>query len=201
MKAFLVVSHPNPRSLNHALANAVRDTWLAHGCDVIFHDLHAEGFDPVLSANEAAGLATQDPTVQAHIAELVDCDLLGIVHPNCWGAPPAMMKGWIDRVLAPEAAYTFAKGIDRGDVPVGLLKARAAIVLNTGNTPLERERDHFGDPLDRIWRQCILSYCGVKDIHRRLFGVVATSSGTEREGWLNDARSIALDVHRVALGR
>ena len=51
-----------------------------------------------------------------------------------------MMKGWIDRVFAPEAAYTFAKGADSGDDPIGLLRTRAALILNTGNTPAEREK-------------------------------------------------------------
>ena len=50
-----------------------------------------------------------------------------------------MMKGWIDRVFAPEAAYTFAKGNDQGDEPIGLLITRAALVLNTGNTVLKQK--------------------------------------------------------------
>ena len=71
------------------------------------------------------------------------------------------MKGWIDRVFAPDAAYGFIKGVDQGDVPVGLLATKVALVINTGNTPLDREREAFGDPLERMWRDCILTYCGV----------------------------------------
>ncbi len=59
------------------------------------------------------------------------------------------MKGWIDRVFAPNAAYAFEKGEDAGDVPVGLLSTRAALILNTGNTVPDREQSLFGDPLDR----------------------------------------------------
>ena len=67
------------------------------------------------------------------------------------------MKGWIDRVFALDAAYGFIKGSDQGDVPVGLLATKAALVINTGNTPLEREREAFGDPLERMWRDCMTS--------------------------------------------
>ncbi len=191
MKALIIVSHPAPDSFNHALAHEVRDVWSSAGYDVQLRDLHVEDFNPILTADEMHGAPSRDPLVQAHISDLLTCDLLAIVHPNCWGAPPAMMKGWIDRVFAPQAAYTFAKGTDQGDSPIGLLKARAALVLNTGNTPLDRESHHFGDPLDRIWRQCILNYCGIENVSRRLFGVVATSTPDERRSWLAQAREAA----------
>ncbi|SMH51524.1 NAD(P)H-dependent oxidoreductase [Mesorhizobium australicum] len=196
MKALVVVGHPAADSFNHALAEAVWAAWTSAGCDVVFHDLYAEGFDPLLSASEARGGSTADETVAAHIAELRACDLLAVVHPNCWGAPPAMVKGWIDRVFAPEAAYTFAKG-DSGEA-IGLLRARAALILNTGNTEADREENHFGDPLDQIWRRCILDFCGVKHVSRALFGVVATSSPDDRRAWLEQAGKMARDMWEQA---
>lgn len=191
MKALVVVGHPAPGSFNRALAEAIRETWSAAGCDVRFHDLVEEDFDPRLTAGEARGEASADALVRTHIAELKDSDLLAVVHPNCWGAPPALMKGWIDRVFAPDAAYGFAKGVDQGDVPVGLLTTKVALVVKTGNTPAERERDVFGDPLERMWRDCILSYCGVRHVMRALFGVIATSSNDERRRWLAEVTTLA----------
>jgi NAD(P)H dehydrogenase (quinone) len=198
MKAFIVVGHPAPQSFNHAIAETIKETWEAAGCDLSFHDLLGENFDPRLTASEARGEASTDPLVQSHIAQLRECDLLAIVHPNCWGAPPAIMKGWIDRVFAPNAAYTFAKGDDQGDEPIGLLKAKVALVINTGNTPHDREAAVFGDPLERIWRDCILQYCGVRHVMRELFGVVATSTADERLGWLHEVRMLARDAQERA---
>ncbi len=191
MKALVVVGHPAPGSFCRAIADRIRERWSAAGCEVRFHDLVEEGFDPRLTAAEARGQPSTDPLVQRHIAELRDSDLLAVVHPNCWGAPPAIMKGWIDRVFAPDAAYGFIKGVDQGDVPVGLLATKVALVINTGNTPLEREREAFGDPLERMWRDCILRYCGVGEVMRSLFGVVATSSEEERQRWLIEAETLA----------
>ena len=199
MKALVVVGHPAPGSFCRALADRIRETWSATGCAVRFHDLVEEDFDPRLTAAEARGQATADPLVRQHIAELHDSELLAVVHPNCWGAPPAIVKGWIDRVFAPDAAYGFAKGVDQGDVPVGLLTTKAALIVNTGNTPLEREREAFGDPLERMWRDCILSYCGVRHVMRALFGVVATSSDDERRRWLAEVDELASKA--VALAR
>ena len=191
MKALVVVGHPAPGSFCRAIADRIRETWSAAGCAVRFHDLVEEDFDPRLTAAEARGQATADPLVRRHIAELRDSDLLAVIHPNCWGAPPAIVKGWIDRVFAPDAAYGFIKGVDQGDVPVGLLATKVALVINTGNTPLDREREAFGDPLERMWRDCILTYCGVGEVMRSLFGVVATSSEDERRRWLMEAATLA----------
>ena len=194
MKALIVLGHPAPASFNHALAETIRQTWAAAGCDVTFHDLAAENFDPRMTATEAHEGASSDPTVLRHIADLCAADLLAVIHPNCWGAPPAIMKGWIDRVFAENAAYGFEKGADVGDAPIGLLKIKSALVINTGNTPLDRERDHFHDPLDHIWRTCILGFCGVPNINRRLFGVVATSTTADRELWLAETATLAINA-------
>ena len=198
MKALVVVGHPAPGSFNHAIAEAIRAAWEAAGCEVWFHDLVEEDFDPCLSADEARGEASMDPLVRTHIAQLRASDLLAVVHPNCWGAPPAIMKGWIDRVFEPNAAYAFAKGADQGDIPLGLLTTQVALVVNTGNTPQDRERAVFGDPLERMWRDCVLRYCGVQHVMRSLFGVVATSSAEERRGWLAEAASLADKALEIA---
>lgn len=196
MKALVIVSHPAQDSFNHALAGVVRENWTSAGCDVVYHDLYQERFQPVLTAEEHRGAASHDPLVGLHIDQLRETDLFAVVHPNCWGAPPAMMKGWIDRVFAPEAAYTFEKG-DKGDEAIGLLRMRAALVLNTGNTPMDREQDHFGDPLDRMWRR-ILDFCGVQEVSRALFGVIATSAPAQRSEWLRQAGAMATASYQLA---
>lgn len=201
MKALVVLGHPAPGSFNHAIAETIRATWADAGCDVTFHDLAADGFDPRMTASEAREGATTDPTVQRHIADLCAADLLAVVHPNTWGAPPAIMKGWIDRVFAENAAYGFEKGAGAGDAPSGLLKVKSALVINTGNTPPDRELHHFHDPLDHIWRTCILGFCGVKHIQRRLFGVVVTGSAADRAAWLAETELLALQALDTAANR
>ena len=116
--------------------------------------------------------------------ELENADGIVIVHPNWWGMPPAVLKGWIDRVFRPGRAYEFVDGDNGEGVPRGLLKARAAVVFNTTNTYPEREQTVFGDPLERIWKDCIFGLCGVDVVHRRCFGVVAVSSPEQRARWL-----------------
>lgn len=186
-KGLVVVSHPNRQSLNHALAKAIVNAWERSGVTTQLLDLHAIDFDPVLDLNEVRGHATDDPLVLSHIRLLQACDLLAVVHPNCWGAPPAMMKGWMDRIFAPNAAYAFPKGADDGERPIGLLGGKRALVVNTSNTSQEREDAVFGDPLERIWRDCILSYCGFERIERQVFRIIATSTHEQRTMWIEQA--------------
>jgi putative NADPH-quinone reductase len=84
---------------------------------------------------------------------------------------------------------------------VGLLSTRAAVVLNTANTPDEREQAVFGDPLERIWKDCIFGLCGVSDVRRRTFSVVVTSTQAEREAWLAEAREVVTQALCAASAR
>lgn len=139
MKISVILAHPNPKSFNHAIAAAARETLQGNGHEVFFHDLCAEGFDPFLPTDEFAKGADLPPLIESHCREIAAAAGIIIVHPNWWGQPPAVMKGWIDRVIRPGTAYEFI-GEDGGEgVPRGLLSARAALVFNTGNTESRRE--------------------------------------------------------------
>jgi putative NADPH-quinone reductase len=92
----------------------------------------------------------------------------------------------VDRVIRPGVAYEFVEGDSGEGVPVGLLKARFALVFNTSNTEANREREAFGDPLETLWKNCIFGLCGVGNFRRRMFGMVVTSALEERVEWLQE---------------
>jgi putative NADPH-quinone reductase len=190
MNISVILAHPNPGSFNHAIAGAAVGELRRNGHGVWFHDLHQEGFDPLLTAAELSSGAVLPPLVATHCREIATAEGIVIVHPNWWGQPPAILKGWVDRVLRPGVAYKFIEGDDGEGIPVGQLKARAAIVFNTSNTPGEREKSVFGDPLDALWKKCIFDLCGVKTVHREMFGVVITSTAEQRAGWLARVREM-----------
>ena len=190
MNILILLGHPDSGSFNHALAQAVRDDLRAGGHDVIFHDLYAERFEPLIAAAEIPAEGPVPPSIQKHCDELGSADGIVVVHPNWWGQPPAILKGWIDRVIRPGVAYRFQEGDGGEGVPVGLLRARAAVVLNTANTKEERERIVFGDPLEAIWRRCIFDLCGVPAFHRRTFTVVVASTREQRLAWIEEAKAL-----------
>jgi len=190
MNIFVVVGHPDSSSFSHAIAQTAIQTVQRSGHAVMFHDLYAEAFHPVISAQEARHARSDDPLVEQHCRELALADGIIVVHPNWWGQPPAILKGWIDRVLRPGVAYDWGPA-DRGEgVPMGLLHPAIALVFNTANTPWEREITVFGNPLDTVWRNCVFGLCGVETIERRVYGPMATSTADERGNWLHEVETL-----------
>jgi NAD(P)H dehydrogenase (quinone) len=187
MKILLLLAHPNINSFNHAIAHACRDQLMANGHTVIYHDLYTENFNPLIDQDEIPKQARIEEVIQSHCKDLIESDGIIIVHPNWWGQPPAILKGWIDRVIRPGVAYKFEEG-DNGDgLPIGLLKAKVSLVINTSDTGEARESTVFKDPLETIWKNCIFDFCGVKTFDRKVFRIIVTSSLEQRMKWLKEA--------------
>jgi putative NADPH-quinone reductase len=190
----VILAHPTQGSFNHAIAAAAVTQLQANGHAVYLHDLYAEGFEPLIASGEAARGASLPRQIATHCDEIAQADGIVIVHPNWWGQPPAILKGWVDRVIRPGVAYEFLEGDSGEGVPRGLLQAKGALVLNTSNTSLERERTVFADPLETIWRNCIFGLCGVHNVRRRMFTIVVTSTHEQRQAWLAETRSLANEL-------
>ena len=193
MLALIVVANPGRASFSHAMADVARQVLVSRGYEVAFHDLYAEQFNPVQPTGEMANkvnTGSADSAIEQHCAELARADLILIFHPNGWGQPPAILKGWVDRVFRLGTAYAYPPGVGPEGVPVGLLRARHALVFNTSNTPPEREAALFGDPLETLWKQCIFGLCGVDSVLRRLASPMAGSTVEQRAGWLEEVRAL-----------
>lgn len=191
MRALVVVASPNPSSFCHAMADAASRALSERGCAIHFHDLYAERFDPVQPTGEQANTRSTDALVERHCADLAGADLILVFHPNWWGQLPAILKGWVDRVFRLDTAYGYPADVGPEGVPVGLLKARRAFVFNTSNTPADRERAVFGDPLETLWKNCIFGLCGVASVERRMYAPMATSTGAQRAAWLGEVEALA----------
>ena len=188
MKISVILAHPDKKSFNHAIAATVLEALRQNGHGVYFHDLYKEKFDPLLPTNEIPKDAPLPPEIATHCNEISAVEGIVIIHPNWWGQPPAILKGWIDRVIRPGVAYEFLED-DMGDgVPNGLLRAKSAIVFNTSNTQADREQTIFGDPLETIWKNCIFGLCGITDVYREMFNMVVVSSEEQRKKWLQKVR-------------
>jgi NAD(P)H dehydrogenase (quinone) len=97
----VILCHPDPASFNHAIAHRYCEAVRANGQHVVLRDLYALGFDPVLKPAELptrdAAVLAQD--VQDERAAIAGCDVFVLVYPLWFGSPPAMMKGYIERVF------------------------------------------------------------------------------------------------------
>jgi putative NADPH-quinone reductase len=113
LRYLLFWQHPDKSSFNHAIAETAVTQIRMNGHVGILHDLYAEGFDPILPGPEIASDAPLPDDIQKPCNDLKRADGIIIVHPNWWGEPPAILKGWIDRVIRPNVAINFLR--DNGE--------------------------------------------------------------------------------------
>ncbi len=108
MRALVIYCHPRPESFNAAVRDVVLTKLAEAQAEVRTRDLYAEGFSPALTGPELADYlncpANRAP-VAAHCADVEWCDTLIFVYPTWWYGLPAMLKGWLDRVLLPDVAF------------------------------------------------------------------------------------------------
>jgi NAD(P)H dehydrogenase (quinone) len=188
--ALMVIANPSPESFSHAMAKVAGEVLRARDYELVSHDLYAERFDPVQRVGEAANRMSSDELVEAHCRDLAEAKLILVFHPNWWGQPPAILKGWIDRVFRPGVAYDYPAGTGFEGKPIGLLGAKSALIFNTSNTPGEREMSQFGDPLENLWRRCVFSLCGIHSFERCVFAPMASSTPEQRQAWLAEVQGV-----------
>jgi len=189
MKILVIIGHQKRGSFCHAIAQTAVEQLRADGHEVTDHDLYQEGFDPVLPDEDIPRDAVPGAAIRRHCDEVVAADGYVVVHPNWWGQPPAILKGWIDRVFRQGVAYEFGPG---GAV-VQHLRGKKAVVFTTSNTPRDMELELFGDPLENLWKTCIFGFCGVTDFFRRNFEPIIISTPQQRSRWLAEVREIAAE--------
>ncbi len=112
LRALVIHCHPDPASFTAAVRDRVLAQLAAAGAEVRMHDLYATGFAPVLSRAEWKGYldspANRVP-VAGETEDLEWCDTLIFVYPTWWYGLPALLKGWLDRVLVPDLAFLMPK--------------------------------------------------------------------------------------------
>lgn len=136
MNVLVLFAHPLADSYGRALCDRTMQSLTADGHDVRLHDLWHEGFNPVLSATEKRShfadpevKTAGDSLLASHVNDLRWCESIVFLYPSWWSAPPAIMKGWFDRVLMHGVAWTFPEGATR--LHAGLTHVRRLVVVTT----------------------------------------------------------------------
>ena len=108
MRALVVYCHPRPESFTAAVRDLVLERLESAGAEVRVSDLYAMSFDPVLSGAELAAyedLAQNRRPIASHAEDVLWCDTLVFVYPTWWFGMPAVLKGWLDRVMVPGLSF------------------------------------------------------------------------------------------------
>ncbi len=182
----VILAHPDKGSFNHAIAEVVQNTLVLAGYQVFFHDLYEEQFNPLFMGNRES---KKDDQIEAYSQELSQSSAIVIIHPNWWGQPPAILKGWVDRLFRLGVAYRYEQGSNGNMIRKGALPAQQALIINTANVPIEREHQ-MGNTLEYIWKECTFEPCGVPHVYRKSFTPVVTSTLDQRQAWLKEIEEI-----------
>ncbi|MDR0704370.1 MAG: NAD(P)H-dependent oxidoreductase [Planctomycetaceae bacterium] len=185
MKILVILGHPKTGSFNHVLAETAVQTLRELGHEVLFHDLYKEQFDPVLPTDEEKLDESELPEfLRQYLAELRASQGLIFIHPNWWGGPPAILRGWIDRVFRQNSVYNFTP-----NGPVSYIGDKIVQIFSTSNTPRDIEVKMYGDPVENFWKVIVFGLLGSKSFERRNFESIILSTPDERRLWLDEVKT------------
>ncbi|MGZ4680495.1 MAG: NAD(P)H-dependent oxidoreductase [Ilumatobacteraceae bacterium] len=132
MRIVVVVAHPDPDSFSHAIASTARNTLDASGHDVTMIDLYAEGFRTAMNLEERVAYhgprPILDPVVERHATIVKRADTLVFVYPTWWSMMPAILKGWLERVMVPGVGFVFD---EQHHVRRGLVNIHRVVGIST----------------------------------------------------------------------
>ncbi len=182
MSHMLVLSHPDPASLNHAIASRISTVFGEEGRPLWIHDLYAEHFEPVMENEELLRRFSFDDLYTHHVQHLREATGIILVYPDWWGMPPAILKGWIDRMLRPGLAFDFVGQEFLRKEKVPLLSGKKVLVISTTNetNPLSQEA------MCHLWRERVFGYVGIEDVTFRILYGVREATRRQRRRWLTD---------------
>jgi NAD(P)H dehydrogenase (quinone) len=190
MKVLIVYAHPNPQSFNRAVLDAFTDGLAGAGHTFEVVDLYGINFEACLSGEDLTkfmeGRAPDD--IQTQQEKLSQAEGLVLIHPVWWRGPPAILKGWIDRVFSFGFAYVFD---EKDGHPIGLLKHKKAMIINTAGANEENaKRTGLTEALRLTEVEGILRFCGIGEVQHIVFYNMTGSDDMTRKGYLEESRSL-----------
>lgn len=189
MNVLIIYAHPNPRSFNRAILDTVETTLRERGHAIRIHDLYQMQCRAVLDGEDL--LRNWRGDLPADTRREQDAILwarkLVFIYPIWWFGPPAILKGWIDRVFTCKFAF------DVGPSGMtGLLTHEKAMVLNTlGGDAATYQAQHWHELLARPMTEGVLGACGIHEVSYRAFYRVPTVTPAERQAMLEEVRTLA----------
>ena len=181
MLALVVVAHPCADSLTHALAARAEAGLRAAGNEVVVLDLYAVGFRAAMSEGERQAYHEEqpilDPMVAEHAELITTASTVVFVYPTWWSGLPAILKGWLERVMVPGVGFTFDERT--GKVRPGLGNIGHLVGISTYGSPRAAVR-LINDNGRRTIARALRMSCGLRT-RTRWLGLYSVDTSTDSE--------------------
>ena len=162
MKTSILLAHPWHGSFNKAIFDVVTNKLAIHNKPFQVIDLNKDNFNPVMTEKELALFSQgkfSDPLVEKYQKMLTETDELIVIFPIWWGDSPAILKGFIDKVMLKGFAYIQTATGLAGK----LTHIKKAYVITTSETPTFVYKEHLGNPIDSVFLKIVLEGVGIKN--------------------------------------
>ena len=184
-KFFIVYGHYNDNSFNAAIKDTFIDSAIKAGHSIDLVDLYKDKFNPVFAGEEPG------EDVLDHRKRIADCNTIVLIAPIWNFRMPAILEGWIDKVLAPPWAFSFKQLVGNYGYPQGHLKDKKAIIFCTYGSPRLAITTFFLNLPIRRLKRGVFHICGIRDIIYKRYFAVPFVNKKQRMNFLKDVTKTA----------
>lgn len=191
MKTVIVYSHPYEKSYNHAILESAIEGCRKNGHEVDVMDLYKDHFNPVMDINDLLGFVKHyqvDPQSKDYGERIKDADHLVLIFPIWWGIMPAIMKGFIDKVVAPGSFYDYND--DKVTMHTTINPDIKVTIITTMNTEKERYKSYFGNAIEGALIRGTFNTVGIDKVEWKSLNMVKEVSMEQRKQWLEEVADL-----------
>lgn len=189
-KILIINAHPYDKSLGTALANAYERGAKEAGAEVKRINLYDLKFDPILHKGYHE-IQELEPDLKMAQEQIKWAEHLVFVYPTWWLNVPALLKGFIDRIILPGFGFKYTTS---RLFPERLLKGRSARLLITMDSPVWFNWIVYGNEGHSSFHKGVLSFCGIGPVRCTSFDKVKFRSHQEIEGWIKKAEKMGIKL-------
>jgi putative NADPH-quinone reductase len=188
MRTLIILGHPDKKSLCYRLADEYEKGAIEKGGDVKRINLSELSFNPNLRNGYRLVQNLEDDLVESQ-SLIKWANHIVIVYPVWWSGPPAILKGFIDRVFLPGFAFKYRENSSSWDK---LLTGKSSRLIITSDAPVMYLYLAYFHPAVNMMKKAVLEFCGVSPVTVSSFGSIRGSSEKRIE-------KIIYDVYRMGL--
>jgi NAD(P)H dehydrogenase (quinone) len=193
MNVLIIFAHPNNNSYCSALKQKFLEGTQVNNNSIKIHDLYATNFQPNLTQEELSGKLeeiTDYNQILEYQEDIIWAEIICIIYPVWWYGPPAILKGYIDRVLTEGFAFVY-----KDDQAIPKLTNKKMILIQTFDAEEKMEKEKYQDitfkSMYNIW-----SYCGISEWERISLFRVSFVSNNQRQIWLENIYNLGEKIGR-----